>query len=564
MPSREIIFQRNMGQNTSRPQHRNHLGFLILPKEILSVILQYLSIADAVRANAVRKQSSFFQNNAQKASKTFYEARLALPLLQAVISGRLGADSDENDEYSLIHLVRKNPDALFMKGDVSFPDSYYVYLLNDEPKNFSKYKGHYVYTIKNELIYIHYNGLKEVVELKNKHLFDKSFQKLPKDSKDTEQEMLKTVVLNHKQIKLLITNNSSNHHRPIPHQYFYDVSPFQLIYFYCDIDMLNHIMRVISPLSATHSKLIETQLQILGFEGPANIVKVNKCPVDPTFRFNDILYYKKSYQIGASNPSITQEVTHLLLENQNGVIYFKDSQNQIHWYRADIHTQTIEVLEIKNNTLKSKEQNDFNQMIHDLDQMEDMSAKRTSQHEHRLLTKIFNFSIHQEGITFDLEGIRFKSGCYDFNRQDNAYRKSHRLFIEKKQDAGKQACVEQLGHMQKECAWKLLRLNDENLLNDPLSVDYLNLPFKRNYFVKISCGYEDNTIPLLPEFKHFIPGLGAYFAILIGQGANYNLFIDYFIIEHTQIALELFINTLFVQDAKSSRTECLQLNYSPL
>ncbi|MDA9272123.1 hypothetical protein N9Q05_01900 [bacterium] len=54
--------------------------------------------------------------------KKMDEAKRAYPLLLAAITGNLGANPEEENPGSLMNLVRNNPSALFLKGDVSFPN----------------------------------------------------------------------------------------------------------------------------------------------------------------------------------------------------------------------------------------------------------------------------------------------------------------------------------------------------------------------------------------------------------------------------------------------------------
>lgn len=168
----------------------NFIGYHRILLDIFNLIRPYLSISEIVRADTVRKLSqeklllgkkSFFKEKPDKEEKLVYEAKLALPLLQAVISGNLGANLHEENDDSLMNLVRKNPAALFMKGDVSFPNGCDVLVLPKLYKDLSQFKGHYIWVNQKQLIYVHYDGRREDVTLDNPQEFNQAIHALPKE-----------------------------------------------------------------------------------------------------------------------------------------------------------------------------------------------------------------------------------------------------------------------------------------------------------------------------------------------------------------------------------------------
>lgn len=541
-----------------------------LPEEIFKIIFKYLLISESSVADATFRiadkqllgTESFFKSSLN-------EAKAALPLLQAVISGNLGANPEEENEHSLMHLVRKNPAALFMKGDISFPNGCDVYLLPTLPEDLSEYKGHYIWVNQKQLIYVHYDVTREDVLLNDIDYFNQAIQSLPTLPKHTVYGYEKdSVALTNNQINELITKYSQNQHKPIPHQRFYNVSPFQLIQFFCDDDMQNHIMRLISPLQEKQGQLIKEQLEELGPPGAADIIKVNRNPLDPTFEFENILHYQASYITAYRNNRLTtQEINHSLLEKPTGLIYYKDVSGQVHWYRADMSTQSIEPIDNpldhpeKRNAFSEKDQQAFAAMVNDIDQMEDMSSLQSSQEKRRLISKILDVHLHQAGINFELEGVRFKGGCYDFNRQDNTYRKCHRLYEANKKREGDTTWNQELGHRQKECAWKLLRLCEKDRRLYPFPENYKSTEFKRGFNFDPS-GMGVRTQLLLSPTRHFAPNFGTMLAIYKGTESMAKqcctASLDY------DRALDLVAGVRLVEDAKANMFKRVALTPSGL
>jgi hypothetical protein len=306
--------------------------------------------------------------------------------------------------------------------------------------------------------------------------------------------------------------------------------------------MIDHILRALGEIGEKQQILMRQQLEELG-EGGADLIKVNRNPLDPDFRFEELMYYKTSYIVDYDDnddEAITQDVTHALLENPDGLIYYKDSSNQIHWYRADLRSRRIDLVEFvpiqipldaseSQKTILKQAQEDFERFVDGMELMENMSAKRSSRREHQLIRQIMHYvdpktgtvrslQLHQQGLCFELEGVSFKSSRYDFNRLDNAYRKCYRLYRQMPEEDHTIWCQE-VGHIQKECFWLLLRLCQKNRAWFPFLTDETvdkNSAFIRTLHISNTAMTQEDSLIYDRDVKHFTPGLGSSFAVFKG------------------------------------------------
>ncbi|MDA9271855.1 hypothetical protein N9Q05_00510 [bacterium] len=512
-----------------------------LPATAKANLAEFLSLRDLQNlANAelkdelgvlVTQEPEVARHTGQGTSRFFKkkmdEAKRAYPLLLAAITGNLGANPEEENRASLMNLVRNNPSALFLKGDISFPNGCDLYLLPTLPQasDMTKYKGCYIWINNKDLIYVHYDGTKEDVHLNDVKAFKKQNQSLPKEMVDNEE----VIALSNQKTKEIITDNGG--HKPIRHQYFHNVSAFQLMQFFCDEDMITHIMRLVSPLSREQGILMKGQLDELG-TGGADIIKVDRDPQDLQFKFEDLLHYKTSYNVDYANGAfITAEVTIPLLENPDGLVYYKSPEGTVHLYRACVATKTIEPIDLHpveisehipfdEQQLLIEEKRIFDKMMSCIDAMEPMSAKRSSNDEQKVIAKTMRYAdkpvqLHRQGITFELEGVRFQSNRYDFNRRINAYRTCERLYSNGRLNDGNKAWCRELGHIQKEVMWWFERDCEENRPYYPLP-DFKSSPFRRTFNI-------DNLVTTAAVGfsgapARFAAGLGSIFALYKARG----------------------------------------------
>ena len=269
-------------------------------------------------------------------------------------------------------------------------------------------------------------------------------------------------------------------------QIFYKVCPYQMMLFLCDDDMLNQVMRVVSPLPeqlGKQMKLIQAGLH----QGGADLIKLDRDP--QVLNFEDILRFRTSYTMFDGT---IKEVTFPLLENPDGVLYYKDEHNQDHWYRANQATRTIEPIELAPR-LTLQQQEAYINLVTSMNAMEPMSARRSSNDEHQFIVNNMRYlddvktkamtpvTLVRQGITYIQDGTRYRDTRHDFNRHTNAYRKCIRLYEQSLWADGDRVWQRELGHAQKEVMWLLQRYCEENRPFFPLSVHYKTEPFRRGF-----------------------------------------------------------------------------------
>lgn len=301
---------------------------------------------------------------------------------------------------------------------------------------------------------------------------------------------------------------------------FYNVCPYQMMLFLCDDDMLNQVMRIISPLEEKFGKIIKAIHASLQ-QGGADLIKLDRDP--RLLSFEDILRFRRSYTLldGAVIDMIVP-----LLENPDGVLYYKDEHNQEHWYRANQATSTIEPIELAPR-FTDKQQEAYDQLVHSMNAMEPMSARRSSNDEHQFITNHMRYlddiktktmapvTLVRHGITYIQDGIRYRDTRHDFNRYTNAYRKCIRLYEQHLFDDADRVWQRELGHAQKEVMWLLQRYCEENRPFHPLSVHYKTEPFRRGFKFKNWAGATGRLDDI------YVANTGVFY---VGFGSNFGLY----------------------------------------
>ena len=248
-------------------------------------------------------------------------------------------------------------------------------------------------------------------------------------------------------------------------QIFYNVSPYEMMLFLCDDDMLNQVMPVVSALREKFGKKIKTIHASLQ-QGGADLIKLDRDP--RLLNVEDILRFRTSYTL---SDGTIKEVTFPLLENPDGVLYYKDEHNQEHWFYANQATRTIEPIELAPR-LTDKQKDAYEQLVTSMNAMEPMSARRSSNDEHQFIANhmcslkntrtMTPVQLVRFGMTYIQDGIRYRDTRYDFNRYTNAYRKYIRLSAQHLWPDADRVWQRELGHVQKEVVWLLQRYCEEN------------------------------------------------------------------------------------------------------
>lgn len=201
-------------------------------------------------------------------------------------------------------------------------------------------------------------------------------------------------------------------------QKFQSVSPYQMMIFLCDDDMLAQVLRKI-PLAELYQVMKDQSSELR--QGGADLVKLDRDPLATGFNFNDILYFK-------IRTDTTSKVTYPLLQNPDGVLYYKNQDNQVHWYLANQSTKTIEPIELSELTTIQYETYTF--LLEKMDTMESMSATRSSDDEYQLFTNVMytknptgtytRIQLTRNGIHYRRNDISYCDTHYDFNRYYNS------------------------------------------------------------------------------------------------------------------------------------------------
>ena len=340
-------------------------------------------------------------------------------------------------------------------------------------------------------------------------------------------------------------------------QIFYNVSPYEMMLFLCDDDMLNQVVRVVSALREKFGKEIKTIHASLQ-QGGADLIKLDRDP--RLLNVEDILRFRTSYTL---SDGTIKEVTFPLLENPDGVLYYKDEHNQEHWFYANQATRTIEPIELAPR-LTDKQKDAYEQLVTSMNAMEPMSARRSSNDEHQFIANhmcslkntrtMTPVQLVRFGMTYIQDGIRYRDTRYDFNRYTNAYRKCIGLYAQRLWLEGDRIWQRELGHVQKEVMWLLQRYCEENRPFYPLSIHYKSEPFRRGF-----------------KFENWVGGNGRVDDIYnantgdfyVGFGSNFGL---YKALDESSgaprerggaAAVDLAAVTRLVEDAKTNVVELL-------
>lgn len=139
----------------------------------------------------------------------------------------------------------------------------------------------------------------------------------------------------------------------------------------------------------------------------------------------------------------------------------------MHWYYANLDTQTLEPIDIPL-ALQAGHQADYEAFVVRMTKMEPNSARRSSNQEHALIQAIMRhrdskkpIHLHRDGIHYRQDDIDFIDTHYDFNRIVYAHLKcirlniNHDLFTD---NEANRVWRKELGHVQAEVMWLVQRL----------------------------------------------------------------------------------------------------------
>lgn len=329
-------------------------------------------------------------------------------------------------------------------------------------------------------------------------------------------------------------------------QRYYNVSPYQLMTFLADSQMKRQIMALVEPVM--DETMQQTRLaQYAEIDcGGADLIKMDRDPV--LLPFEDIQRYHYQYFNRYTESTSPEGFTLPLLENPDGIIYYKDPNGFAHLYYADQAKKSVTEVEykVKSEAESEAEQVALDEFLESFNDMEDNSSCRSSNKVHNLIAKMLchpetkqPIVLFRKGIQYDdVKGERFCDYRIDFNRYYNTNRKALRLNAANQEEEGDKAWLE-LGERQKERLCRLQLICQKGLFFSPLpdlrnvinlrTFDF-TLDFSVYSITNASNPYphpgKDGVKPKVFVDGHFTAGLGSRFTLYKGFDYDYGMAID--------------------------------------
>ncbi|MFT4058023.1 MAG: hypothetical protein QM652_00580 [Legionella sp.] len=244
--------------------------------------------------------------------------------------------------------------------------------------------------------------------------------------------------------------------------------------------------------------------------GGADLVKLDRAPlVMASEDFTELTQFKQTVVL----PDGTQhEVSFPLLENPDGIVYYTDSNKMVNFYY--IKYATKEIVPIEPIFTSEEDKTLFEAFKHSFDAMENNSSRRSSNVEHQLITRLFQYTLHRQGILYEQNGIQYCDNRTAFSLI-NAYRTSIRLYNEAEQNnlwkTAHSHWREGVGNAQRKIVWLLQRLCERNRSFYPILAQFDD--FNR----EVKSGLETKEVAAVVEGK-IIAGLGSTFALYKSEG----------------------------------------------
>ena len=281
---------------------------------------------------------------------------------------------------------------------------------------------------------------------------------------------------------------------------FNDVSPYQLMLFLFDCDMLERIL----PHMGSDANLINTMHEQYNEMqgGGADLVKIDRDPTLTTFEKSQILEHKREY---GRIVGVQRLITFPLMENPDAILYYKDSDGIAHWYYANTANQEVEVTEIFPHNLEGVDSEKWRTFAASMDAMPDISARRSNNAEHQFIERILNKKLVRKGIQYKQDGILFCDTHHDFNRYYRAYQEAIDGLKKRDDEKRKNAFCVKLGNAQKEVMWIIQRLCERRTA----CTHSFNMPLQRDTPRVCTLYNHKFSQPVYDESSEsFVEGLG--------------------------------------------------------
>lgn len=202
-----------------------------------------------------------------------------------------------------------------------------------------------------------------------------------------------------------------------------DVSAADLIVFLCDAVMQQRLIASLNDMSARKRALFirlwddfaETQWQKQG--GP-DVMSVDRDPGGLNFKQFLQFYHTESISSG------TVYLSYPLIQNPDALIYFRNPQGKVTWYRVEIETHARWQVTIDPEAL-AEHAEEYALLLDRMEEMKPMSARRSSDAEWLLFQQIMRYGDEKKPVTLWREGVRYTrleipSACIfaSFTRQE--------------------------------------------------------------------------------------------------------------------------------------------------
>ena len=275
-------------------------------------------------------------------------------------------------------------------------------------------------------------------------------------------------------------------------QIFYDASPYLLMNFLCDKDM---IIKVMSKMPATITKTRGNQRVTLDLQalrkaqnaeidsGGADLVKLGRDPMK--LPFVEVTRFETSVTIENQQ----KRVVFPLLENTDGIIFYQDTKTQVmDLYYANKTTQTVVLIE-----LSQEQRHRLDSLFASFADMENNSSRRSSNAEHKLIKQTIRRSLSRKGILYsDPNGVHYQDSRMEF-RCIKSLRKCLRLDAARLDDAADEVWRSEYGWTQRQVLWLLQRFCEKNRPFYPLPKFY-DSPFVRCFIIFNSLTCKEESV----------------------------------------------------------------------
>ena len=399
------------------------------------------------------------------------EAKAAHPLLTNVVQGNPDA---------LATLVKQNPELLFKKDQVSLNKEYGLALMSED--TIVKPNRLYLETLPDgSLQYTVILTPQETPITATITPEDLAEMGIGALSNPLSEQDIKTHIK--PKLAAILGITTERGHTP-PEVTYYDVSAYQLMTFLCDEEMKESIMQLVMSMTEKMQRVRQAQYAEID-SGGADLVKMDRDP--RLIPFEEVTRFITRYTID-DQPT---EITFPLLENPDGIIYYKDERTSLeHLFYANQETQTVELIEPI--AASKHEHQALDRFYASFREMELNSARRSSNDEHALIANTMQHRLQRKGIQYEQDDRRYCDNRADFNPHFNARRKCIRLYQEGKYDEGNNAFCVLIGQAERKVMWLLQRICEQNRPFFPLLTNFKASPFLRgfkifNYFADSRC-----------------------------------------------------------------------------